>query len=82
MWSAEALRRIQRPRHRHVLADEWTLVAQLTVPHAQARLDRLFEQLVALRRRWKGQPEALGLLADLVVIDQAQFGFELCVDAV
>jgi hypothetical protein len=46
MWSAEALRRGKRPRHRHVLAEEWTLVAQLAEPHAQACLDRLLEQLV------------------------------------
>ena len=62
MGPAEALRHVQRAAEPDVPALERLLVAALAVPHPEADLDGLLEDLEPLAEGRVGEPEADGLL--------------------
>src|SRR6266496_3487423 len=58
MWTAEALRQVQRTLDAVVLSLERTLIAMFALPHAQADLHHLLQTLVALFEWREGQSRA------------------------
>ena len=62
MGTRKTLRHVQRPFELVVLARERSLIAALTLPHAQADLDRLLQHLESLRKRWEGNAQTARFL--------------------
>jgi hypothetical protein len=62
MWPAEALGQVERPFHADIVAVERLAAALLAVPHLQAGLDGLLEDVEALPQRWERESQSCRLL--------------------